>query len=54
MGSFDRCCFQFLCNSSPFYFPNLSEGSANCRIFSLSSWQPRQGAAWGAGSGEEG
>lgn len=23
VGSFDRCCFQFLFNSSPFYFPNF-------------------------------
>lgn len=47
VGSFDRCCFQFLGNSSPFYFPNFSIGSANCRNFSPSGWQPRQVAAWG-------
>lgn len=48
MDSFDRCCFQFLCNSSPFCFPNLSIGSAKCRNFSPSGWQPPQVAAWGA------
>lgn len=45
VGSFDRCCFQFLCNSSPFYFPNLSIGSASCRNFSPSGWRLPQVAA---------
>lgn len=45
--SFDRCCFQFLCNLPPSYFPILSTGSANCRNFSPSGWQPLQVAAWG-------
>lgn len=31
----------------PFYFPNLSIGSANCRNFSPSGWQLPQVAAWG-------
>lgn len=46
LGSFDRCCFQFLCISPSFYFSNLSLDSANCRNFSPSGWQPLPGGAW--------
>lgn len=47
----DRCCFQFLCSSLSFYFPNLSPGSAKCRNFSPSGWQPLLVAAGGGGGG---
>lgn len=32
---------------SPFCFPSLSIGSASCRNFSPSGWQPQQVPAWG-------
>lgn len=42
-----RCSLHLHCSSSPFCFPNLSIGSASCRNFSPSGWQPLQVPAWG-------
>lgn len=49
MGSFDRCCFQFLFNSSRF----ISPISAKCGNFSPSGWQPWQQLPGGPGRPEE-
>lgn len=53
--SSDRCCFQFLCNSAPFYFRQLSLGSANCRNLGPSGWWvPQAGRSLRGGRGGRG